>query len=184
MSNTWHAWRSDTAFPLEIIEDLRIKMDSTEKDSGVALNHDGKLDQNSRRKSKIKFVRDNYIKSILYDFVLEANRKSFGYDITQACDIQYAEYHASEKGHYDWHQDWTPFLDIPFHRKLSVTVQMSDPSEYEGGKFEINAEGLPDWIAEKGTILVFPSFLEHRVTPVTKGMRRSLVAWFEGPRWR
>jgi len=184
MSNLWQAWKGDTAFPIEIIDTVREQMNDIDKETGIILSQDGASDLSDVRRSKVKFIQDDYIKNILYGYVLEANRVSFGYDITQCCDIQYTEYHASEKGHYDWHEDWAPFLDKPFQRKLSVTVQLSDPSEYEGGQFEMNAEPLPDWITEKGTVLVFPSFLSHRVSPVTKGIRRSLVAWFEGPRWR
>jgi PKHD-type hydroxylase len=69
-------------------------------------------------------------------------------------------------------------------RKLSLTVQLSDPSEYEGGDFHIwygGDEGqfitMPK---EKGTVLIFPSFLMHRVTPVTKGTRKALVFWTGG----
>ena len=70
-------------------------------------------------------------------------------------------------------------------RKLSVTVQLSDPSEYEGGGFEFLECPNPDESSrKKGTVLVFPSYLKHRVLPVTKGTRKSLVAWFEGPRWK
>jgi PKHD-type hydroxylase len=65
-----------------------------------------------------------------------------------------------------------------------MTVQLSDPSEYEGGLFKIENQEIPLWYREKGTVMVFPSYLRHRVEPVTRGVRRSLVAWFEGPRWR
>ena len=74
--------------------------------------------------------------------------------------------------------------DVPYDRKISFPVQLSDPSDYEGVDFGIHNQKLPDWHKEKGTVLVFPSYMLHKVNPVTKGIRRSLVAWFEGPRWR
>jgi PKHD-type hydroxylase len=73
------------------------------------------------------------------------------------------------------------------HRKLSMTIQLSEPNEYEGGEFEIDPEfGVLDQavIKQRGTVLVFPSFLRHRVAPVTSGIRRSLVCWAEGPKFR
>ena len=72
--------------------------------------------------------------------------------------------------------------DATSTRKLSVSVQLSDPSEYEGGDLELmvnrNYIKVPK---EKGTIIFFPSYLTHRVTKVTSGKRNSLVAWFHGP---
>ena len=65
-----------------------------------------------------------------------------------------------------------------------MTVQLSDGSEYEGGDFELRdgtANPLNQTeLKQKGTVLIFPSFLSHRVKPVTKGVRKTLVAWFEG----
>ena len=75
----------------------------------------------------------------------------------------------------------------PVFRKISVTAQLTDPEEYEGGDFEIkNLWGTMELpidpeVKNKGTILVFPSMLLHRVTPVTKGKRQSLVQWYNGP---
>ena len=74
----------------------------------------------------------------------------------------------------------------PYDRKLSITVQLSDPTEYEGGDFYFAAGENPDMEAmrKKGSVMVFPSYMVHAVKPVTKGVRRSLVCWFEGDRWR
>ena len=70
-------------------------------------------------------------------------------------------------------------------------MQLSDPSDYEGGDLMIARPYANKWVEEtaqsvkeRGTIIVFPSFYTHKVTPVTKGVRRSLVAWVEGPPWR
>jgi PKHD-type hydroxylase len=63
---------------------------------------------------------------------------------------------------------------------------LSDPSDYEGGRFEFDntLPQLPDEAFKKGSVIVFPSFHKHRVTPVTSGIRHSLVTWVEGPHWR
>lgn len=138
------------------------------------------------RSSRITWLSSNvWLKERLWRFAEEANRKNYGFDVTRACDVQYTEYLAEQKGHYDWHVDVHPHKEgLVYDRKLSLTVQLTDPDEYEGGKFEIERQTLPDWHTEKGTVLVFPSYIKHKVNPVTKGTRRSLVAWFEGPIWR
>lgn len=139
------------------------------------------------RRSQIKWMTNNdIIRNILWGFVQEANRNAFGFDVTYVGDIQYTEYNATDEGHYDWHHDIHWSADKSYDRKLSVTVQLSDAKDYEGGNFEFNEVTNPDTIASKklGTVLIFPSYLQHRVLPVTKGKRISLVGWFEGPRWR
>ena len=70
-------------------------------------------------------------------------------------------------------------------RKISITVQLSDPSEYEGGDLQIKINaGQSDTPKGLGNVVIFPSYLLHRVTPVTKGLRRSLVLWITGPAFK
>jgi len=139
------------------------------------------------RRSQIKWLtHDQTVRAILWSFVQEANRNAFGFDVTNVGDIQYTEYDEADEGHYDWHHDINWSQDKAYDRKLSITVQLTDGSEYEGGQFEFSEVANPDPGASKklGTVLVFPSYLKHRVAPVTKGKRISLVGWFEGPRWK
>ena len=127
---------------------------------------------------------NNVVQDIIWEYVKAANDRAFHFQIENKGDIQYTEYHAVKKGHYDWHHDVDWNGDTPRDRKLSVTVQLSDLSEYEGGAFTFSECETPDHSARvKGTVLVFPSYLQHRVLPITSGTRKSLVAWFEGPRW-
>jgi len=98
---------------------------------------------------------------------------------------------APEGGHYGWHLDCAPHVAtgadrVFFQRKMSMVLQLSDPSEYDGGNLELCVGGLADSVAPKGfgAICVFPSFLMHRVTPVTRGRRTTVVAWFSGRPWR
>jgi PKHD-type hydroxylase len=139
------------------------------------------------RRSDVKWLtNDTYLHGLLWGYVQQANRAAFGFNVHPVGDIQYTEYNAEDEGHYDWHHDIHWNQDTGFDRKLSVTVQLSDPEHYEGGDFEFSEVEMPDRAEAKkrGTVLVFPSYLTHRVSPVTKGKRVSLVAWFEGPRWR
>ena len=86
-------------------------------------------------------------------------------------------------GHYKWHTDIFPPDEQNMQRKLSCVLLLNDPSEYEGGELEI--EGIEGKILEgKGSIVVFPSFLQHRVTPVTSGVRYSATCWALGPAFK
>ena len=155
-------------------------------DVNATIFSDSKVNSDIRR-SKVKWLsHDNEVKDLLWGYAEEANRNAFGFDVYNVGDVQYTEYHATEAGHYDWHHDIHWNEEKAFDRKLSITVQLSDPKSYTGGVFEFGETQTPDYhiSAKQGTVLVFPSYLQHRVTPVQSGTRRSLVAWFEGPRWR
>ena len=112
-----------------------------------------------------------------------ANDELWGFDITGFWeDCQYTTYKGDqEKGdHYGFHLD----IDGPVaaHRKISIVVQLTDPSEYEGGDLEILTRETSFWAAKNfGSCLLFPSFCLHKVHPVTKGLRNSLVLWISGP---
>ena len=119
----------------------------------------------------------------LHPLVHEANANAgwnYHWDWSEPC--QFTKYDGSKKQHYDWHTDSgvkpNPNGKV---RKLSMTVALVDGDQYEGGDFEIIGLKEPLPRLEKGTIIVFPSFIDHRVTPVTKGTRYSLVTWFVGP---
>ena len=71
-----------------------------------------------------------------------------------------------------------------YDRKLSISIQLTDPSEYEGGDFEFQNIENPCNFRTQGSVLVFASHQVHRVTKISKGKRNSLVGWMEGPRWR
>jgi PKHD-type hydroxylase len=137
------------------------------------------------RSSRISWLTgDPVVHSMLTPFIFEA-AEIMGITVSINAEIQFTEYHATEGGKYDWHHDVDWNNNNGFDRKLSLTVQLSSPSDYDGGNFEFNeVEQLPKNSKELGTVVVFPSYLQHRVTPVTQGVRRSLVAWFQGPAWR
>lgn len=123
------------------------------------------------------------------DRIHVANRNAFGVDLSYLHALQMTTYRAEWTGHYDWHMD--TFLDdrargVCLDRKLSATIQLSAPEDYDGGDFELKAVPPPaqEDLRRQGAMLVFPSFLQHRVTPVTRGIRHSIVAWYEGPLWR
>lgn len=89
------------------------------------------------------------------------------------------EYREEDMGCFVEHQD--VYYDDNYVRKLSMTVQLSDPNNYEGGQFSIMGETIP---LEKNQAVIFPSFLPHEVHPVTKGKRNVIIAWALGPHWQ
>lgn len=115
--------------------------------------------------------------------VAEVNRRYFKYDLTGFYErMQLSVYKAEEGGHYDWHTD-SCSQDAGVPRKLSVAILLSAPSEFEGGEFQVKTTGDEAKTLEikRGRAWFFPSYTLHRVAPVTKGVRRSLVLWVGGP---
>ena len=152
-------------------------------------------DPNGVRSSMVKWIPQNRDWSWLYqrlmDMAAEANDALWKFDLVSAPEnIQYTEYYAHENGHYDWHQDIGPG-DLGSKRKVSITIQLSESDEYEGGELQITSGGdtSNDWGAQTcprggGVAVLFPSYMMHRVSPVTKGTRRSLVLWVGGSHYR
>ena len=115
-------------------------------------------------------------------YVCTANMLAkWNYDLTNFEDVQMSKY--MDQGHYDWHMD-TFEPQNGTQRKLSCSILLNDPAEFEGGKFEFNIDDSKTIDLKQGSILVFPSFLKHRVTPVTSGTRYSAVIWAYGPTFR
>ena len=90
-------------------------------------------------------------------------------------------YSADRGDHYVWHTDSIPGDTV---RKLSFTIQLTDPTEYEGGDLEFMPAVIDKQIREQGTMTIFPSFMTHRVSPVTSGVRHAIVGWIHGPDFR
>lgn len=115
--------------------------------------------------------------------IAEINRTYFHYELTGCYEpAQLSLYLGSEEGHYNWHiDDSENTIQVP--RKLSMSLLLSEPSEFTGGELQIKvANDEPVNLPQaKGRAWFFPSYMLHRVTPVTKGVRRSLVLWVGGP---
>lgn len=113
----------------------------------------------------------------------ECNRLFFCVDLAGVeTNVQLARYDGSDRGFYDWHTDFAGLMPL---RKISISIQLSRPEDYEGGDLELFYTSSPHKLDRaRGAFIAFPSFLLHRVTPVTRGTRWSLVAWILGARWR
>ena len=138
--------------------------------------------ESSVRESSIKWLTPDeefsWIFQRIYGAVNEAN-KHFRFNLRGFKAIQIARYNVG--GHFNtWHSDMG--LGESSLRKLSISVQLSGPEDYDGGKLEFQV--LQDELQhskECGTTIIFPPYMTHRVTPVTRGTRWSLVAWIMGP---
>jgi PKHD-type hydroxylase len=186
MKNVWEVWTSG----LSAAEcDWIVERAATYPDRTATIGFDATArTDGGYRASTIRWLDTGAEKAVvdrIMQFVQASNRTNFGVDIDAPFDLQFTEYHGSARGKYDWHQDVWLESDRPYDRKLSVVVQLSDPGDYQGGAFEFFGLQAPgESFAPRGSVLIFPSFLQHRVNAVTGGIRRSLVSWVEGPRWR
>jgi len=160
---------------------------------GEELSKEETNDLKTKRNSNIVWLDDHWIYKEILPYIKIANTNAgwnFDFDISESC--QFTKYKLNQ--YYDWHRDsWNePYIkpeDLKYHgkvRKLSVSCLLSDPKDYKGGDLEFaimdkEPNEKPDIIKlkslKKGSIVVFPSFLWHRVKPVTKGIRYSLVIW-------
>ena len=113
--------------------------------------------------------------------MLQANGNHFGYEGMQLTEYaQFTEY--PKGGFYDWHMDSdVSGLDEPPVRKISMTILLSNQSEFEGGELEFMSEGLKPPQLIQGQAIFFCSLIRHRIAKVKRGIRRSLVMWFGGP---
>jgi PKHD-type hydroxylase len=187
INQTDYYWFDKGFSNVEIRNILRVSKLYEYQEAMIATEEErGEKQEDSIRKSQIKWMppeldKTEWIYEKLMDLSLKANFDLWKFDLTSIRDaIQYTEYDGNEEGGYDWHMDMGRF---PYnHRKISITVQLSDPDDYEGGDLEIWAGGVEPIKAprQKGAVVIFPSFLMHRITPVTKGVRKSLVLWVGG----
>jgi PKHD-type hydroxylase len=178
----WQLWSGELSpdFTSDIIENLS-KLPEVE---GSTFNGD-----TSYRSSVIRWVHgERDLKDLLFQYFRRANAEAFGFDLGYITEIemQFTEYDAEYAGQYKVHHDidWTSAK--PYQRKLSMVIQLSDPADYEGGELQFTEVENPvrDDLRKQGSIIVFPSYLQHAVTPVIKGKRYSLVLWLSGPRWK
>lgn len=148
--------------------------------------------EDSYRKSKIRFIQKTdpnftWLFDAMWKLASQSNDEWFSFHVSRITYIQLAEYDESNLGKYDRHHDVFYMNGDPkYHRKLTAVVQLSSPSDYEGGELTLhNISQYPDYneIKERGTVFFMPAFTEHSVTPVTKGKRYSLACWFEGNKW-
>jgi PKHD-type hydroxylase len=136
------------------------------------------------------FRRDAKTESIyarMEEAVLMLNGRFFHYELSGLVDFQYAIYDGREGGHFDWHKDYgrAHGAESQEPRKLTLSLQLSDGADYDGCELQARS-GNETHTAPKtrGTLVAFPAYVLHRVTPITRGVRKSLVIWAAGPEFR
>lgn len=192
MNQWWQYWpgKLSPAF----CSDLITRALTIDPDPGKVGSLENQRQDEKIRRSVIRWlpksdVRFSGLFHIIEKTVNEGNKNAFGFDLSYFNDVQFTEYDAMYEGHYTWHQDTVWGANTFHQRKLSLVIQLSNPDSYTGGDLEFLKEDcihLPKYedIRKQGTIILFPSFLKHRVTSVTSGKRYSLVTWIEGPNFR
>lgn len=181
MRNLWQLW--DGVLSQEECKELvEISYSTGDFYEGTVFSDAEYKPDSSIRKTRVAFIDNSKIREIMLKYLQEANRNVFNYDANYLPPAQFGEY--SEGSFYNYHHDIDWQSDSMYDRKLSICIQLSDPSEYEGGIFEFQFIESPVNFINQGSILVFPSHQTHRITEIKKGERHSLVGWMEGPRWR
>lgn len=173
----------------KILEDA-LKLPAKDAELGVAGLSEHS--DTSYRRSKVRFIQSTdpnfeWLFDKIWKMGIVANRDWFNFHITNLSFIQLAEYDESYQGEYKKHHDVFYINNDNYHRKLTCVIQLSDPTKYEGGDFELyDVVQYPDKqkIRERGTTIFIPSFVTHAALPVTKGTRYSIAVWFEGNKWQ
>lgn len=171
-------WKWDDAISPAMCDMLLDERASMVEEAG-SIGKDDEVDL-TYRDSKICWAKQNHwIEGFMYNSALYANESAgWGFQMGRPQRVQLTAYDVD--GFYGWHEDWAPLSMEPAVRKLSAVLLLSDPANFEGGQFEFFDFGAVEM--KRGSLIVFPSFLRHQVTPVTKGMRHSAVCWVTGPR--
>jgi len=185
-TQTFTAW-ADAFSPAEL-DRIEAYGDSLAPEAAVVLSDNVEGDVRQKiRITQTAWLPQNDQTKWFYDkmqaVIRALNEQSYKYDLRGFSEnFQYTVYRDAEGGHYDWHVDHGP---LPVQRKLSISLQLSDSDAYEGCDLQFVAGNKTETAPRgRGTIIAFPSYILHRVTPVTRGVRKSVVVWTTGPNFR
>jgi PKHD-type hydroxylase len=178
-------WIADVFSKEEIELIINIGKNLPIEDGGV--NNNGKAAYETRR-SRISWIKPSVNTEFIFhkisDAIHRVNDAYYKFDLTEMEDIQFSEYDESYQGMYRNHTD-DGFEAVD--RKLSFSLQLSDPADYDGGEllmYRFKLDNPLEVPKQRGLLAAFPSWTIHEVTPVTRGTRYTLVGWCHGPRFR
>ena len=187
----WKSWIVKTTTPLFTPDQCRQIIEcgrrQTPQEAKVGMGKRGGGTNTKKRVTTISWIPFKEMEPMYHDlnkFIQTANENHFGFgDIRITEQAQFTEY--PEGGFYDWHMDCdVNMVHEPPVRKISMTLLLNDPSEFEGGDLELIEDKNKAETLKQGHAIIFASFLRHRVQPVIKGVRQSLVVWFGGKPFR
>jgi PKHD-type hydroxylase len=184
--NHFNYYYFTNVFTDQEIEEIIQIGESQPKIKATTVGEDVTQEVTDYRVSDIAWLANNpktsWVFDRIADLAIKANSEMWNFDIWDfQDDLQYTSYYGNG-GHYDWHADLGAGIS---NRKLSIVLQLSNSDEYEGGDLQMNTGGsILNIPREKGLICFFPSFVLHRVTPLSSGLRRSLVTWLCGANLR
>ncbi len=169
---------------LDWLQDRAIKAEEQAKVGGNPSQEDLAKIRRSQVSWLNKTQETGWVFEKLGHVAASLNAQHYRFDLTGFGEaLQLTNYDQSEQGMYGWHVDYGGRLSPS--RKLSLVLQLTDPSRYEGGNLQIITGGQPQTVRkQRGLVAAFPSYVLHQVTPVTSGSRQSLVAWISGPAFR
>ena len=194
-----------------LAEDLTEKFDPQMQDSRL---HGDSLNKEKRNSQNAWIPTEHWVGGFIWHYIQKANRTNFLYDLSHIDGetIQYTKYGVGD--YYNWHQDSALHLhyrpnkmeqpvegsldnndeflinsvkiNCEIIRKLSFSIQLSDPDDYEGGNLQLMDENNKSYVAprQRGSIILFDSRTPHRVQKIRSGERKSIVGWVVGPRWK
>ena len=186
----WKSWVVETTTPLFTPEQCQKIIDCGRRQkpqqAQVGMGKPGGGTDTNKRVTTISWIPFEEMKpmySDLNNFIQAANENHFGFgDIQITEQAQFTEYPVG--GFYDWHMDCdVNMAHEPPVRKISMTLLLSPQDQFEGGDLELMAKGKKAKL-KQGHAIIFASFLNHKVNPVTRGVRQSLVVWFGGKPFR
>ena len=192
MANTccWYETRIPESLMKSLLDDLD-RIDENIFIKSEVNPHDSEVKDSVRKSQHCWIPSTHWIGGFLWHYIRMANKDNFLYDISDIENnmIQYTQYNKGD--FYKWHTDMD-ICDInepdQLVRKLSFTLQLTNEDEYTGGNLEFADYDDSTYRfsvpKSRGTVIVFDSRVPHRVTPVESGIRKSLVGWVVGKRWR
>lgn len=198
---TNHFWYIPNALNEEEIHHITLEGDSLININSLQAYHHGQ----AHRSSQITWIDDTLVNEYIANIIEDSNVEAgWLFSLTRPEQTQYTVYQKADE--YDWHVDGhqdryaakqlvsEPLTPMPLNktrnpllagyvRKLSVSVNLSPPEDYEGGTLELRFQNqFHSFEAPpQGSAIVFPSFIEHRIRPIIKGTRKSAVMWYNGP---
>lgn len=153
----------------------------------AGITKDNKVDENTRVTDIYWLDVFSTVGCVLQAYINAANHYAgWDFKLRYMEKVQIGKYTEDKDSFYDWHIDTNVPDQNQEQRKLSIALLLSDPKDFEGGKLELkelDKEQNNKILKTQGSIVVFPSFMEHKVTPVTKGTRYTAVSWMSGPKF-